>query len=360
MKKNLFCILIFFSFSLINTSFCIVNNNFSWTQSKYLNGDEFVNEKGLQRRAYVWESSTNPFTELILSWNAFRPKKGRFLFKVSVKHNYWSSWYPMAEWKPNSQQTFVNTRSPFVHAKHVRVELKKGRKATAFKVVAIAENGASLKDLKALFVCLSNESKFSSKNSNLNLPTLRIKNVPRQSQMVVDHPRFRDICSPTSLSMLLGYFGKNLKKSWAFGKDLVGGIKNFVPDFAKKVHDDCYLDIYGNWILNVAQAFDSAKGDVFFRVEKLNDFNELYSYLKRNIPVAVSVRGNLRGAVKSYDNGHFIVVVGWDNQKKAVLCVDPAFPTSLKTARAYRLRDFLNAWGTSRNLSYISIPKQSS
>ena len=357
MKKNLVYILIFLSFSLTNVSFCIGKNKFSWTQSKYFSEEDFVNEKGLKKKVYIWESSTDPFTELILSWNAFRPKKGRFIFKVSVKHHHWSPWYPVAEWKPDFQQTFVNSRNPFVHAKHVKVELKKRQKATAFRVAAIAENGARLKDLKALFACLSNSNKFCPGRSDLDLPSLRVKGVPRQSQMVLDHPRFRDLCSPTSLCVLLGYFGRHLKTSFEFGNDLVGGLSDYIPDFAKKVHDDSYLDIYGNWILNVAQAFDSAKGNVFFRVEKLNNFKELYSYLKRNIPVAVSVRGYLRGAVKSYDNGHFIVVVGWDNQKKAVLCIDPAFQPSWKTARAYRLRDFLTAWGTSRNLSYISIPK---
>ena len=75
----------------------------------------------------------------------------------------------------------------------------------------------------------------------------------------------------------------------------------------------------------------------------------------KKIPVAVSVRGYLRGGAKVYDNGHFILVVGWNNKKQRVLCIDPAFLTSAKTLRAYDIKSFLTAWGTSRNLSYIAV-----
>ena len=67
-----------------------------------------------------------PFNELILSWNAKRPLKGKLSFFVSVKHNYWSRWDKLAEWSHNGQQTFVNSRSPFVHTKHVKIEVKRG------------------------------------------------------------------------------------------------------------------------------------------------------------------------------------------------------------------------------------------
>jgi hypothetical protein len=133
-------------------------------------------------------------------------------------------------------------------------------------------------------------------------------------------------------------------------------LREFVPEFADKVHDDSYLDIYGNWLLNVAQAFDEMNGKAFFRVERLNNFEQLHNYLIKKIPVAVSVRGHLRGGAKVYDNGHFILVVGWNNKKQRVLCIDPAFSSSQKTLRAYAIKNFLQAWGTSRNLSYITIP----
>ena len=105
-----------------------------------------------------------------------------------------------------------------------------------------------------------------------------------------------------------------------------------MADFADKVYDNGYLNIYGNWPLNVAAAHDATYGNVFFRVERLNFFDDLYKYLSKKIPVAVSVR-KLRGGATSYSNGHLMVVVGWNKEKQCVLCIDPAFSTKFMYAK---------------------------
>lgn len=328
-------------------------SNFSQTQSKFFIPDDFINSEGEVLNNIVWMSSCpQPFDELILSWNALRPQKGRFSFYVSARYpnSNWSSWYKLAEWGTNGQQTFVNSRAPFVNPKHVRVELARKRKSRDFRIKVIAEKGANLRDLKALFICVSDMSKYSVVKPTLSNPTVYIKKFPRQSQMVVGHPRFRDLCSPTSLTMVLDYY-----LSGAQNGSRIGGLSSRVAQIAEMVHDDSYLDAYGNWILNVAELFNSSKGHIFCRAQRLNSFDELYGYLKRGIPVPVSVRGSLRGGAKPYDNGHFMVVVGWSQKKQAVICIDPAFSSSKKTLKLYRINDFLEVWGRSRNLSYIAI-----
>ncbi|MFH1643796.1 MAG: C39 family peptidase [bacterium] len=346
MKKHF----LFFIFIIFNqNSFA----SFSYVASKFLTSNDFTDEEGNVSGHYVWTSSSkNPFTELILSWNALRPERGKFVFLVSVKHNKWTQWYKLAEWGVKSQQTFVNSRVPIVHAKHVRMVLTRGKKSSAFRIKVLAQNGADLRNLKSLFVNTCDMNKFVETKPDFKKMTTYIKGFPRQSQMVVGHPRFRDICSPTSLSMILDYY-LNPKRL----TPKVGGLTSFVASFADLVHDDSYLDIYGNWILNTAQVFDSSQGSVFCRAQRLNNFDELYEYLKNKTPVAVSIRGSLRGGRKPYDNGHFVVVIGWSQKKKAVICVDPAFSSSNKTLKAYPVKDFLTAWGKSRNLSYIAIHK---
>lgn len=328
-----------------------VNVKFSSTHAKFFEKDFFENRHLGNKNLYIWQTvSKDPFSELILSWNAFRPRgKGKFLFFVSVKHNSWSNWYKIAEWSSESQQTFEFSKNPFVHCKYVRVELKR-RKAEAFKIKVQVEKGAKLSDLKALFVCLSDLSKFCINKPNKESKSTVIRGIPIQSQMMLNHPRRRDLCSPTSLSMLIKYFA---------GYDKIEeSLKDYVPTFAKRVHDDGVLDIYGNWSLNVAQAYESTKGDVFFRVQRLNGFNDLYRYLTQKIPVAVSVRGPLDGAILPYKMGHFIVVAGWDQKRQTLLCIDPAFSSNKKTMRAYKIDSFLQAWGASRNLSYVALPKE--
>ena len=306
---------------------------------------------------YVWvEEKTNPFSELIVSWNARRPKKGRFDFYVSVGNpklfsGGWSPWRKLAEWGVNGQKTLSSARDRLVHVKHVRVEMQRGARGRGYRVKAVARNGADLKDVRTLFANQSYSQNFKTITMPNTLPSFVLNNVPRQSQMKVKHKRRGDFCSPTSTSMIVRYFNnkfsKNVKQR---------ALDEQVKTFARKSHDDNYLDIYGNWILNSAQAYNDSFGKVAYRVERLNSFEELYGYLKKGIPVAVSIRGWLRGGYKNYKDGHFVVVVRWSQKRRAVICVDPVFRSWGKMLRAYREKDFLRAWGKSRNLSYIATP----
>lgn len=347
-------ILLYFSFftSVTFTSVrCETKPDFAKTYSKFIKRQDVV-----RKSEYTWHHKTkDPFRELIVSWNAFRPKKGAFEVFVQVKHKTWSPEFKLAQWGVNSQQTFVNTRNRFVHVKHVRTELQRGRKAKEFKVKVLATGGANLKRLKAIFACASQgPQNFLYKKTEISLPDVWVKGVPRQSQMVLNHIRACDMCSPTSLAMQVSFVLKNK----GVCKDFVGGLKDYVPILAGAVHDNSYLDIYGNWILNVAQGFHATKGKSFFRAERLNGFAGLHNYLQHDIPVAVSVRGKLKGGAKPYDNGHFMVVIGWRSDKKSIVCLDPAFGSSKKIVRAYNVENFLKHWGSnvSPNLAYVCLP----
>lgn len=324
------------------------NEKFSKTVSRYI----FEGEIDPGQKSFIWECEPNfPFTEFILSWNAMRPECGKLTFWVNIKHNSWAGWQRLAEWGATSQRTFVNKLNRYVHTTHSKVELKKGQLGRAFQVKVVFQNGANPKNLKALFACLSNVKKFRDGSYASNLPSVIVNGVPRQSQMVLNHPRYRDLCSPTSTGIIVNYFNKKLYGYCS------NDLNSYMVDFADKVYDNGYLNIYGNWPLNVAAAHDATYGNVFFRVERLNYFSDLYKYLSKKIPVAVSVR-KLRGGATSYSNGHLMVVVGWNKEKQCVLCIDPAFPRNSYTPKAYRLRSFLRAWGRSLHLSYVPIPRE--
>jgi hypothetical protein len=310
-----------------------------------------------EKKEVVWEEpQTSPFDELIVSWNAKRPDTGKILICVSVFHQQgnkwkWSTWHKLAAWGPDSQRSFFDKRNYFVHTNYTRVEVKHKAKACGFRIKAIFCDGANPGSLKAFFANHANLSKARASNSYFNKPTVLIKGVPCQSQMVLDHPRFTDLCSPTSLSIVVNYFRRILYGEMALP------MEDFVVDFAEKVRDQGNLDIYGNWILNVPQAYDATHGGVFYTVQRLNGFSDLYDLLKQKIPVVVSVR-RLRGGATPYAHGHLLVVVGWNNARQRVLCVDPAFKGSKNTQKAYPLKSFIQAWGSSTNLSYVPIIKE--
>ena len=93
-------------------------------------------------------------------------------------------------------------------------------------------------------------------------------------------------------------------------------------------------------------------------MQRLNNFKDLHSLLTHRIPVAVSVRGEIKSGFKAYNGGHFVVVVGYLAKQKKVLCLDPAFRDTNNMLRAFNFDEFSRAWGKSRNLAYIVWPKE--
>lgn len=313
---------------------------------------ELTLQKNNKSISLIWRKRAPiKFSELILSWNASRPKRGKFSFWLNVRHHNWSGWKKIAEWGKNSQKTFCNIRQRYVHVKHVRLEMQRGRLGFDFQIKIIAEDGANMQRLRALFVNLANERNFVVHTNRLRLPSKCITTVPKQSQWLVPHNRQKDICSPTSVSMITHNF--MIKNKQRVTCDL----KEQAKQIACHVRDKS-LNIHGCWPFNVAEAYNITRGQVLYRVQRLNNFGELYRYIKRNIPVAVSIRGHLRGCAWPYNNGHFVVVIGWDQKKQSVICLDPAFRDQNHIQRNYPIRDFARAWGKSRNLAYVSIPKR--
>ena len=310
-------------------------------------------EGAQDRNSTIWlEEEVMPFTELIISWNALRPAQGSFVFKGSVKTiKGWTPWYRFAEWKPDTQLTFFNSRAMDVHVKSVRFEMQKNMIGHGFRVQVEAKGGADVSNIHALFGCVSDLRQYKINHGIAALPSLVLKDVPRQSQMVLDHPRHKDLCCPTSMAMIVRYFNNK------YDGIIPTPLHQEAIDFADLAHDKG-ADVYGSWPLNVAQAYDAAKGRVFFRVERLNSFKDLHEYLAKKIPVSVSVTGLLRGGAKTYNRGHYMVVIGWNAEKQTILCIDPAFGATKRTLRSYDARHFLAAWSRSRNLSYVALPRQ--
>lgn len=306
---------------------------------------------------YIWEDiAPIPFDELIISWNAKRPESGHITFWTSVQYgSQWSPWHRMSTWGAGKQRSFVNKVHQHVHTKHVRVELQRKQSACAFKVKAVFHDGASIENLHALFACCTYQQYFKATNPYCQYPKLFENSnaivIPQISQMQVDHHRYQDLCAPTSLSMVTSHFNRQfLSDHPKHDRDLY----NYTINFANRVHD-YGIDIYGNWQLNAAQAYDACEGTVFFRVERFNSFDDIYALLKHKVPVIVSVR-RLKGGATPYAQGHILVVVGWNPVNRTVICHDPAFKGK-EINKEYPLRDFSRAWALSKNFAYVALPK---
>lgn len=284
------------------------------------------------------------FSQLIFSWNSFRPRKGFFSFYVSARDaqsGKWGSWHRMADWGAGVQRSYLSNSDQLSHYHFVRLEIHTRGLADAFRVKVVPSEGASLKHVKSMAVSTVNLNEFKSESIDqdmLRLPSVHIKNVPMIAQFALEHPNNDSICSPTSCSMLTGFLLQ----------------KPVDPlEFASKAYDQG-LGVFGSWPFNMAYAFELCAGSYRFYTARLNSFARIHQRLKSGMPVVVSVRGPLEGAEKPYKNGHLLVLVGYDAKKREVIAHDPAFKTDRETERRYLLKNFLQAWERSRRLAYVA------
>ena len=343
MKKKFLCAMLFCT-AFISLG-ATMQKSCEWTLSyrKELSATEIL-ENTKRKQLIFCKQNLLGFSQLIFYWNAFRPEKGYFSFHAQVQDekNRWHDWHHMIEWGKDVQRSFFNVGKSGTKYCHVRLEMPHTRLAKGVRIKVVAHDGANLSSLRALGFNIANLHAF---NEEFNhavamLPSVVVADIPKQSQRVLDHPQADVMCSPTSCSMVMGYLKKNILNP---------------VDFAAGVYDHG-LQSYGSWPFNVAHAFDQGEGEFFFKVMRLPSFLELHGLLQKSLPVIVSVRGSLEGAPKEYNNGHLLVVVGWNQQKQKVLCHDPAFENNEKVYAEYDIKSFCTAWGRSRHLAYVAEP----
>lgn len=267
------------------------------------------------------EDNLPPFQELILSWNGQRPST-RVDFQIRLKiEEVWSPWQLYASW--GNEQRSYSSQAGGVKIFQDAVEVCDGKWANGFEI-------QTTHPLR-LHVYTGSTSKIG--NSRDFSPVLL--EVPKLSQMTLDHPRHRDLCSPTSTTAVVRYLG-------SLQADPVA--------FAERVRDQTF-DIFGNWVLNVAEASHYLGPNWNVWVERLPHLGSLYERLLQGTPVIVSVRGPLIGSAQPYAKGHLLVVRGIDRTQVHVM--DPAFACDENTYTSYPLEEFLMAWERRGRLAYI-------
>jgi hypothetical protein len=174
-----------------------------------------------------------------------------------------------------------------------------------------------------------------------------VLDVPRYSQMVHrgHYPRWggggEAWCSPTSTSMVLGYYDAlppASSRAWVPS----GHTDPWVDAAARATYDAAYEGT-GNWPFNTAYAAPLA-GHAF--VTRLRSLREAERFVTAGIPLVASISfgsGELTGAPISASNGHLVVIVGF-RADGSVVVNDPAAPTRAGVRRTYDRGQFENAW----------------
>ena len=146
--------------------------------------------------------------------------------------------------------------------------------------------------------------------------------VPQRSQL--GWPGGSGWCSPTSLSMILAHWSRQLHRA---------ELDVPVPEVAREVFDQAYGGT-GNWIFNMAYAgsFEHLRACA----TRFDDLREVEDCLAAGQPVALSVSFDLlNGKNADMNNGHLIVVVGFTATGDVV--VNDPWPNPRKENRVRKI-----------------------
>jgi hypothetical protein len=158
-------------------------------------------------------------------------------------------------------------------------------------------------------------------------------------------------CSPTSLAMLLGYYGR-LPGPASYAWVNRAYADRWVNQVARMTYDYRY-DGTGNWPFNTAVGATRV-ADAF--VTRLADLQQAERFLRAGIPLAVSIRfarGQLTGAPISSTSGHLVVLAGLTASGDPVV-MDPAAGSDASVRRTYDRAQFERAWlSGSGGMAYV-------
>ncbi|MBL8049317.1 MAG: C39 family peptidase [Chthonomonas sp.] len=164
---------------------------------------------------------------------------------------------------------------------------------------------------------------------------------PKHAQSV--YPNGGVLCSPTSTSMLLGYWAGQLQQPC---------LDQRTPDLLPQLWDKKY-DGAGNWSFNMSLA-GSQPGMVGY-VSRLRNLRDLETWIMRGVPVATSVSYDLLKGKdkKGASDGHLVVLVGF------TATGDPIFndPGRNIVRMTYAREAFRRAWESSGRTVYLVYPR---
>ena len=281
----------------------------------------------------------------IASWNAITPENTWLEIEIRAQiGTHWTRYYKIAKWSSLGEKHSFTTE----HDKDGRIntdtlKLVKAAQAVQLRVhlnSSVAGITPTLTGL-ALVTSLSSQH-FTASNTKSNEVAWGLElAVPVHSQMI--YPDGGEVwCSPTSVTMILGYWDAKLGTH----------IADTVPEAARAMWDTVY-DGSGNWAFNTAYA--ASKGLKAY-VHRLSSLTQAESYIQKGIPLALSIAwgvGELEGAHIAKSSGHLVVLRGF-TKTGDVIINDPAAKTDAGVRTVYQRAQLERAWiGHSGGVVYV-------
>lgn len=311
-----------------------------------------------------WVTPGFSFDELIPSWSATTPRDSFVEVRVRGRNadGVVSSWDLMSRWAlwdSYTERTTDSGQSDDLASVNVDTwTAPAGLVSWQVRVVFARKAGTtarpSIDTVGAVASRLPDSAPATSEPGVARGITL---DVPRYSQMIHSghYPQWggggEAWCSPTSTSMVLGYY-KKLPNPASYNWVPKGHTDPWVDYAARMTYDHDYEGT-GNWPFNTAYAAPLA-GKAF--VTRLRNLREAERFIKAGIPLVASVAfssGQLDGAPISSTPGHLMVIVGFTRSGDVVVN-DPAASSKSGVRRTYQRAQFEKVWQTkSGGLVYV-------
>ena len=302
-----------------------------------------------------WVRPGHGFTELIPSWNARTPS-GTWVqvqARVSTTGSKVSGWKTLGSWSTRDrdfQRTSSGSQRDAVASVSTdTVQAASGVTLGSYQLRTLLVRKTTSKRtpvVRSVQAVASRIAASTPATSRRLLPAKTLA-VPAYSQMTHrgQYPQYggggQAWCSPTSLSMILGYYDA-LPGPSAYAWVDKKYADPVVDHVARVVYDNGYRGA-GNWAFNTAYAA-TRTSDAF--VTRLRDLTEAERFIAAGIPLAASIsfgRGELTGAPIGATNGHLVVISGFTKSGDVVVN-DPAASSNSSVRRTYDRAQFEKVW----------------
>lgn len=301
-----------------------------------------------------WIEPGFALTELIPSWSAVTP--GDSFVEVRVRGRdaagRRSSWDVMGRWTSSDRfldrGTFGTQADDLADVNVDTWRAPAGLTSYQLRVTLARKAGTTLNPgLDTVGAVASRLPATAGPTSKARLGRGRVLDVPRYSQMIHqgDFPQWNGggqaWCSPTSTSMVLGYYDA-LPGPRAYSWVPAGHTEPWV-DYAARMTFDHTYDGAGNWAFNTAYAAPRV-GKAF--VTRLRSLREAERFIAAGIPLVASLsfgNGQLTGAPIGGTAGHVLVIVGFTDTGDVVVN-DPAGRDGSQVRRTYDRAQLERAW----------------
>jgi hypothetical protein len=319
----------------------------TYNGGNYYNGGSF----------YMGEAMSPPttapfaFTQAIASWNAATPA-GTWIetqFRVQIAGR-WTKWYIMGIWAADYST---------IHRHSVNAQGDSDGYVATDTFVLAARTAPTSYQLKVRLFGESAGAGPTVQNMSVAVSTTPVKKpdlppgnpalwdrqiaIPQCSQMV--YPDGGDVwCSPTSTSMVLGYWDHDSLDCETRVRAAVAGVYDWI------------YDGHGNWPFNAAYA---STHNLEAYVARFTSFAQAEPWIAAGIPVVISYawgKKELTGAPIPSSNGHLAVLVGFDGAGNPILN-DPAAPSNGTVLRTYLRSELEPLWqASSGGTVYLIYP----